>query len=888
MKFSTPLANWQWLKRPLPAFPTALPARLNSIAFLLFAGLGLMVANVFALQSLPPEFPVRYGCMVLAGLGGTALAWAVHAQRNQVAQEHMERWLAPACQWLGIQTTQLYALLFALLYALTTAFLTSNAWDNAYNPPLANLGWLVALGLAVFGGWRVSATEAAGRPHWSTLGWVAGVVLFAFVIRGTATESIPVTMTGDEGSASINARLFLEGRTDNLFTIGWRGFPALYYFVQSLSVALFGSTVPAVRVPAALVGALTVGALYLMGRAMFGHRLGLAAAILLSASHLHVHFSRIALNNVWDGLSYVVALGALWHGWHYQRRASFLAAGLAMGLAMYFYPSARTLILLGVAWLVVMAVLDRARLKANLPNAVVMLLAAFVTLLPLGLFFVRFPDEFFGPMRAVGLTEQMIQEMAAQAQIQPWQFVAQNIFKGLMAFTVLGAQNWYVPQIPMLQDGASIFFYVGLLGLVLRWRDSRTWLLGLWMLMFGLIGGLSESTPAGQRYVAAAPVIVLVTAYGVAWLAQLISDVVPQLSRWVLPALMVTTVWLANQDLKFYFLEYTPNSHFVSRYNFEKLGDTVAEYLSEYLPHVTSDWRVYFFGAPYMGFYSIPSLQYIVPQIQGVDMNYPWGDARLPTIDSPKIIFIFLDQSLESLKAAQAIYPGGMLLSARNTLGQEYMWLYQYPMPENAAELQALAPTIRAGQPFWPPSVWLETLMNVALLLTAGWGIWFALRQPRPATTQRAETSSAIELSATPPMAVIETPQAAQPSMAPVVVEPIQAEVPVVSAPVLVPKVDAVEAETPHVSAAPKVAPPTEAVVPVPTPVVSVPAVAEPKTVTVHPASTTIVMPTEPAGEQVRVTVEMPFGSAVQITIRSLPNGQVLTDVQSPSTESHD
>ncbi|MBL8045449.1 MAG: glycosyltransferase family 39 protein [Anaerolineales bacterium] len=861
----------------MPPFATQLPPQINAVAFLVFASLGLMVANVVALQSLPPELPVRFGCTALAGLGGVGLALAVLMQRNITLHQRVERVLTPVCHWLGIQTTQFFALLFAPLYALTTACLTSNAWDNAYNPLVANVSWLVALGLAVFGGWRISKEEAAGRPRWSTVGWVAIVVVLAFVIRGTATEYIPVTMTGDEGSASINARLFLEGRTDNLFTIGWRGFPALYYFVQSFSVALFGSTVPAVRVPAALVGALTVGALYLLGRAMFGHRIGLAAAILLSASHLHVHFSRIALNNVWDGLSYVVALGALWHGWHYQRRASFLVAGLAMGLAMYFYPSARTLILLGVAWLGVVAVLDRVRLKANLPNALVMLLAALVTLLPLGLFFIRFPDEFFGPMRAVGLTGQMIQEMAAQAQIPPWQFVAQNIFRGLMAFTVLSAQNWYVPQIPMLQDVASIFFYVGLLGLALRWRDSRTWLLGLWMLVFGFIGGLSESTPAGQRYVAAAPVIGLVAAYGVAWLIQLVADVMPSLNRWALPSLMVVAVWLASKDLTFYFLEYTPNSHFVSRYNFEKLGDTVAEYLAEYLPRVTPDWKVYFFGAPYMGFYSIPSLQYLSPQYQGEDMNYPWGDTRLPAIDTSKMIFVFLDQSLESLKAAQAAYPGGLLLSARNNVGQDYLWLYQYPMPANAAELQALSPTIRAGQPFWPPSLWLELLINVALLLTAGWGIGYALRQPRARPTPA--TQPAIE-----PVAVAETRaipiEPASPSLA--------VEVPCVNEPAQA--VETLAPSTAEASPNPtvEVEPVIEAVVPASEPVISVPAVAETKAVAVNPNSTTVMMPTERLGEQIRVTVEMPFGSAVQITIRSLPNGQVLADVQPSSTETHE
>ncbi len=87
-----------------------------------------------------------------------------------------------------------------------------------------------------------------------------------------------------------------------------------------------------------------------MGRALFDEWTGVFAGLLLAGSHFHIHYSRLGLNQSFDGLAYTAVLAALYVGWKQNRRSAFLLAGLGLGLSQYFYMSARALLVLVLAW----------------------------------------------------------------------------------------------------------------------------------------------------------------------------------------------------------------------------------------------------------------------------------------------------------------------------------------------------------------------------------------------------------------------------------------------------------------------------------------------------------------------------------------------------------
>ncbi len=585
--------------------------------------------------------------------------------------------------------------------------------EQAVSPMLSILFWLGAIGLAVYGSWR--GTPRGWRLPREAWLWVGGVTVIALVVRGWDLRHIPVVLTGDEGSSGLSAMRFVNGQANNLFAIGWYSFPSLFFFIQSLPLRLLGPTITGVRLSSAIAGTLTVGGLYLLGRVMYGQRVGLVAAVLLAGLHFHLHFSRIGLNNIWDGLSYVFVLGAFWHGWKNETRGSFVLAGVGLGLAQYFYPSSRSLVVVLVAWLVV-AVLDWPRLRRNLPSVGLMFGVGGVVFLPLALFFLKHPDEYMAPIQRVTILGRWLTNEVQNTGQPAWQILWQQFKLSVEAYTQTPLRVWYMPGTPLLRLPSAVFFWVGLLLLVWRYRDGRTWLLGLWLLAVALGGALTESTPAAQRYVAAAPVAVLVAAYALVVVAEWLFQFQPRYVPYVGVAVVVAAVGISLADMQFYFQDYTPRT--VTDGSFGGDNTWVAHKLGFYLQDKPSDTQVFFFGAPRMGYFSIPSVSFLAPQVTGFEMLHPWGAPDNPQPASAHLIFVFLPGFDNDRTLVEANYPGGRWVQENMPDGRLLYWLYEYAAPAGAPPPVSL-PTPTPFPPGYPMTIEPTMTFNAYPVSTA-------------------------------------------------------------------------------------------------------------------------------------------------------------------------
>lgn len=637
-------------------------------AVLLLGGLLLTVFGQAIFQQTPPE--ARRMPEIVLGIG-----LAIFLVGGALAQGSLARWprwqaAQGLARWLGVTAGQACCLLLSPVFAVV-AGTAAGPSEKMIDPVVGMWAWALAILLVVMGTWPSSMPRWS--PSWKIMGPALGLFLAALLIRGIQTASVPPILTGDEGSAGLSAYGWVKGTANNPFVVGWYSFPSLYFMLQSFSIRLLGTTTEAIRLTSALVGALTVPALYLVARPWFGNRAAFLAALYLAAFHFHVNFSRIALNNVWDGLGYVIVLGALVHGWRTGRRASFVLAGLVLGLLQYFYPSSRLLILLIAAWLLVAIVLDRRRLRAALPNLALMGLAAIVPVIPLVMFYSRYPNEFLAPLsRFSVLGEWMKNELVITGDtVQA--ILLRQFSLGFQAFTVTPLRHWYMPGTPILREVPAALFLAGLALMLLRLRDERVWLIGLWLAAFGAAGALSESTPASQRYVSVAPAVCLVVAYGVDTTGEYLARFWPRLRKAIPVISLLLVAALAVDDLRFYFLDYTPNSQFG--------GDNgwVAQKLGSYLRGFPDTTYVAFFGASRMGYGSIPSLQYLAPQVDGTDMNNAWGSPDNPPVSGQPLLYAFLPEREVDLRAALAAFPDGKLVQMTSPSGSTLVWVYQPP-----------------------------------------------------------------------------------------------------------------------------------------------------------------------------------------------------------------
>lgn len=144
----------------------------------------------------------------------------------------------------------------------------------------------------------------------------------------------------------------MRGVRNSLFDIGWHSFPSLCFFVHSLSIHVLGQTTLALRITSLFACTITVFALDFSDREALDRKVAVKSAGYLAAFHFHIHFSRIGLNNFWNGL-FIVSFSAFqWHAWDFGnetsvgRRFSLVIAGVVLGLAQFFYTSSRALCLM--------------------------------------------------------------------------------------------------------------------------------------------------------------------------------------------------------------------------------------------------------------------------------------------------------------------------------------------------------------------------------------------------------------------------------------------------------------------------------------------------------------------------------------------------------------
>ncbi len=623
--------------------------------FLVYAGMALLRLE----PSPTPPLPT-----LLALYGAAAFLLGLNALTQSRFPSVIARALARAASWLDTREDRALLLLQAPLLSLI-AWLAAGDGLLMPSPWLAVSAWGLALASLLLGGLEFRRVLPVRMERKEAL-ILGAILLFALLTRIWQLGQIPWVLAGDEASMGLSAVELIEGTWNNVFGVSWFSFPALYFTLPALSIRAFGQTVFGLRLPSVVAGVLTVGATYLYARNTFGRRAAILGAGYLAAFHFHIHFSRIGLNNIWDGIFFATVGAALWRAWTTDRRAAYLIAGVALGLGLYFYTSTRALVVMSGIWWLIAALRQPAEVRKRIRNLSLMVFAGVVVVLPLGLFYLSHPDHFAAPLRRVAVLGPWLENEIVITGLPAWRILLDQFKTSALAFTSVDLRHWYAIDHPMLFPLAASLFFLGLLRSLTRLLDPRyLWLL-LWLTAAIAAGALSESTPAAQRYVLVAPCIALLVALPLDEAAERLLSPWPERRRVVHAGLAVLLAALIWTDLSFYFGDYTPSRRFSDR------NTEVAQRLAESLQGSEAGQRVYFVGAPRMGFYSISTLPYLAPDVEGLDLD---EDQLVELEESPPetAIFVFLPEHLETLEQIRERFPRGHL---REVFGKDAELLF--------------------------------------------------------------------------------------------------------------------------------------------------------------------------------------------------------------------
>lgn len=573
-------------------------------------------------------------------------------------------------RWLAITPRRGWMIVFGLLFS-AAAFAATGDNAIALNRTAAPL-WLAGIVLTIIGCWKTSLPQKHKSWDRWEIALILALTLAGVFLRAWGADHMPYVLGGDEGSTGLTAWEFLDGRRSNILGLGWWSFPSFFFWIVSLSQRVLGRTVIAIRWVSALAGALTIPALYWACRSLYNRRVAFLSAAWLMAFHHHIFFSRLAYNNIWDGLFFVLALGALWKAWESNERRSFLLAGLALGFSQYFYTTSHLIPILLALWMLWLARRGEGW-KSRLPGIVCMVLAALSVSLPLVLLYLRHPESlFFTASRVTMLVPGWIGPVAEVFGITPLGLVFEQIWVTALGLTVAEIQGaYYGSGIPLLFGASVWIFWIGFIYCLIRFRDARCGLILITILATLLVGGLSIQAPNGQRMLLLPPILAMIIASALDLLYVFFNRRLPWMKPVAVLGISLLIVLMMGENLKHLFIDYFPNEVYGS------LNGEVTQEIIELLDVEPPQTPLFFVGGDRMSVHSIPSLAYLLPDANAHDLPPPYD---LPNDFSPRgsyTLFAILPEESAAFEKITSSHPDGTTQPRYNRHGRLLFYLHK-------------------------------------------------------------------------------------------------------------------------------------------------------------------------------------------------------------------
>jgi 4-amino-4-deoxy-L-arabinose transferase-like glycosyltransferase len=542
---------------------------------------------------------------------------------------------------------------------VVTTVSASRAWGDACGDLLVM--WVGGIALTV------GAIVWPGRADWARAGsrlrqvvsweWavVAVLTLAAFGLRAWALGSVPYTLGGDEGTHGMLALDVIAGRLGHPFQMGTMSMPTLYYWPLAGSLLLFGDNVLGLRILSAFVGALTIPIWYALARQIWDRRLALASTAFLAAYHYHIHYSRLAANNILDPFLAVAVVWALDRGLQTGRLRPFAWAGLGLGLAIYGYTGARVLPWLLTAYVGWVWLTQARRPQGVARGLVVLILVTVVTAAPMLGYAWAHPNEWNARINQVGILQSgwLAREPGLTGKSTA-AILAEQFLRAAGAFHAFPDRTvWYGLREPLLGAAAGAFLLLGMAYAASRWRARGSFLVLGWFWAVIIAGGmLTESPPSSQRLVLAIPPVALLVALGAERTVALAARVLGATQRARQLALATAMLALCAFSIRTYVWRYTPQRIYGGE------NGRVATRLAIHLGQRADDAQVYFFGPPRI-YYSFGAIRFLAQDAPGLDVVDALQGPPDFVDPARRAIFVFLPEREGELAWVKDAYPGG-------------------------------------------------------------------------------------------------------------------------------------------------------------------------------------------------------------------------------------
>lgn len=435
-----------------------------------------------------------------------------------------------------LTSDQLVLSLALFFYAVVSGVVAAFLSPKTSNGTISLILWVLAIGLLFAAGivfdkirpfsWKThvnSLEPKARRNFYFEVTAVTFVTLLSLILRVTYLDRYPTSMHGDEGEIGMEALRFLGiGDPISPMGIGWGPLPNLYFLWEAGFIAVFGRNLIGLRLVSALFGTACIPLVYLIGKKCWGKLAGFTGAWLIAISSINIQYSRLAINNI-HTLFFMLLFFLVFLIPNFDRNLEknqtsvevepghsvnksyritpYIAMGVIGALSLYMYIGSRLIPL--VAFPVILYQLIRKRI--NLVQMFVLIISALLVFAPLGLDYLRNPDQFSTRIGAVSIfnPDNIRNNYGADATLTNsiGKIFISQFEKNLGFFLQSGDRgSFYYTNIPAFDRLTAFLFWLGLGVILARPKRLPEMFILIWFFLGIVLGGvITNDSPNGTR-----------------------------------------------------------------------------------------------------------------------------------------------------------------------------------------------------------------------------------------------------------------------------------------------------------------------------------------------------------------------------------------------------
>ncbi|MDP2964463.1 MAG: glycosyltransferase family 39 protein [Pelolinea sp.] len=612
----------------------------------LIIGLTFALVGQFLLE--PPQkniiFPITFFCAAIV------FFWISLKNDNllPIEKTSQKQYLLPNLEikvWFFIPSLILLALAFTLFN------------DNQFT--LKNLiFWISGIALFVFSVWQFNNKPSKIQKNPIVFYIICFlVILITAFFRSYLLDQVPGEMFSDHAEKLLDVMDILDGKTP-IFFVRNTGREAIQFYFTAAIIKVFntGITFTSLKLGTIFLGFLTLPFIYLLGKQLFNKWVGILASFFAGIAYWPNVISRVGLRFPLYPLFTAIALFFLLKGLAEKRFNQLILSGLFLGLGLHGYSPARIVPLLVVVIFLLFIIKEKSRTNRIFALNGFFLLAFSALIIFLPLF--RYVLENLASFNFRALSRLTSMESPINGSVLVIFFT--NLWKSLIMFFYKNGVVWVnsIPNRPALDVVSGVFFLYGLIILIKRYRNLKSWqelslLISLPILMLPSIMSLAfpQENPALNRSGAAIVPVFVIIGVGFYNFADVvfcnIKNSIPKFVGGILALTLLLISMIQNYDLVFskYADQFLANA-----WNTSEIGNVITEFVEK--------------GNSPDNAFVIPFPYWVDTRLVGMNAGYPRKDYALWPEDIQSTLnlqgdklYILMPQDRKSLYTLKLFYP---------------------------------------------------------------------------------------------------------------------------------------------------------------------------------------------------------------------------------------